>query len=248
MVIEVVLLIPLLALYHYKIISGYTIVSVALFVYWIPKFFFIRLLESNYPEIVTRKQHMWKVALTFDDVPYGAFQQILQVLDDNEMKGTFFVISGDVDDDTYRLLIKAVQNGHQLANHGLTNSMHVLKSKANLENEISSCQNLITEIYKLAGIELPKKQFYRPGCGLFNRQMLDTVKEFGLITALGSVYPNDPMIPFDIVNYLYLINHIEGGDVVVLHDRTWTPSMLIQLIEWMQINKLSSVTMNELLE
>lgn len=216
------------------------------FIYWTPKFFFVNLLEHAYPQIITRNHNSQNIALTFDDVPYGSFESILNILDVHGAKATFFIISGDVKD--RHSLIRAVKSGHQLANHGHTNSMHILKSSIDLDFEIRTCQQLIIDVYKEANVPLPAKQYYRPGCGLFNSNMLQLAKAYELQTALGSVYPNDAAIPFSLINYWYLIGHIEKGDVVVLHDRSWTPKMLPQLLKWLKQQKISSVTLDKLFE
>ena len=64
---------------------------------------------------------------------------------------------------------------------------------------------------------------------------------------LGSVYPNDPIVRSSFINYWYLRTHIQGGDIVILHDRKWTPNMLTMLLKYMKDNNLVSVTVDQLL-
>jgi peptidoglycan/xylan/chitin deacetylase (PgdA/CDA1 family) len=248
MAAELCILIPLFILYYFGYIPIYLILIIYGFIYWLPKFFFIQLLEFFYPKVLTRVKSSKHIALTFDDVPYGSFEQILKELDKHQMKATFFIVSGDVDQITTNLLIEAVRNGHQLANHGETNSVHFFKSEKGLSNEISKCKNLIDNIYESAKVSIPENQFYRPGAGLFNGKMINFADKFGYKLALGSVYPNDPVIQSSTINYYYLINHICPGDIVIVHDRKWTPKMLIRLLNWMKSNNLKSVTLNELVE
>lgn len=162
------------------------------------------------------------------------------------MKASFFVISDYINNSNKQMLIEAVQNGHQLCNHGKTNSMHALKSKSSLTNEILSCDLLIEQLYNEAKVDLPKYKIYRPGCGLFNVQMLNYMKRNNYHLTLGSVYPNDPLFRFPYLNYLYLINHIENGDIVILHDRPWTALMLEKLIKYMNDNNYVSTTLDNL--
>lgn len=84
-----------------------------------------------------------------------------------------------------------------------------------------------------AGKELPKKMFYRPGCGLLNQRVIDLAKSYNYTVALGSVYPNDPVFRIPWINYHYVRAHLEPNDVVIMHDRKWTPSMLDMLLEHM---------------
>lgn len=249
MVMELCLLAPLGVLYWNGYLPIKYCVGIMLFIYWLPKFFFVRLLETSYPQVVTRlinSKNTNYVALTFDDAPYGSHRQIIEKLDQYQMKGTFYIVSGQVTKNDFDSLVKAVQNGHQLGNHGKTNSMHFLKNKNDLTEEIKHCDQMIKDIYQAANMPLPKKMYYRPGCGMFGPEILEIAKKLGYELALGSVYPNDPTIIFSYINYLYIINHIEVGDVVITHDRSWTPNMLDKLLVWLEQHHMKSVTMNTL--
>lgn len=76
--------------------------------------------------------------------------------------------------------------------------------------------------------------------------MLRIVEAAGYKLALGSVYPSDPIVFSNYLNYLYLIAHIEPGDVIILHDRRWTPPMLDRLLPWMKAYGYESVTLETL--
>ena len=53
------------------------------------------------------------------------------------MKSTLFIISDYVKTKEDRnILVSAIRGGHQLGNHGRTNSMHALLKPTNLSNEI----------------------------------------------------------------------------------------------------------------
>ncbi|XWV26942.1 polysaccharide deacetylase [Tupanvirus soda lake] len=240
------LFLPIIILYLFELITFRTIITTIYIIYCLPKIVVIELLELFFPKVITRNTTSRFIALTFDDVPYGSHQEIIKILDENNMKGTFFIISSDVNETNIDSLIMAVRSGHQLANHGKTNSMHFLKKSKDLKNEIIHCDTLIREIYQRAGVSLPIKMFYRPGCGVFGFDMLRIVDSLGYKLALGSVYPNDPLIRIPSINLFYLKNHIESGDVVILHDRSWTPETLRKLMIWLNRINLESVTMDNL--
>lgn len=249
----------LLLLTYYGFVHWYFSTIVLLIIYWLPKFIFIKLLNTLYPDIVTNldeyygicdcnvcKTHdtnTYKIALTFDDSPYGSHEQIIDMLDRYNMKGTFFVISGDINESNEHIFVEAVRNGHTLGNHGKTNSMHALKSMTDLKQEINHCDNTIKEIYRKANVELEHQLYYRPGSGIFHNKMLEYIESINYQLALGSVYPFDPAVPSSTINYYYLINHIEPNDVVVLHDRSWTVPLLEKLLPWMIQNNYISVAL-----
>jgi peptidoglycan/xylan/chitin deacetylase (PgdA/CDA1 family) len=178
-----------------------------------------------------------QICLTLDDAPYGkSYGDILDTLEKYDVKVTFFVISDYVNDDNKHLMLKALKNGHQLANHGKTNTKHASLSFEELKKEIEHCQNLIEILYEDASIEMPECIYYRPGCGFFNNTMFLLQEENNMKIILGSVYPHDPQIPSSTINYYYLINKVESNDIIILHDRTWTVDLLKYFIPQM-INK-----------
>jgi len=223
--------------------------------YWKPKCVTIKALNTFYPEILSHNPKSVatniekKLSLTFDDAPYNGMNSlkcIVDVLDKTQMKGTFFVISDQINDDSKKLLVEMVKNGHQLGNHGANNIMHYQLPIESLREEITNCDKIIKSIYDDAGISYPARMLYRPGCGAFHRSMLNICKELNYTLTLGSVYPNDPVIRSSYINYHYLKHHIEPGDIVILHDRDWTPDALKLLLEYMESDKIKSVTVEEL--
>lgn len=238
--------------YLFNIITIKTILPGIFIFYWIPKCVVIDLIELLYPKIFMRNLYSKYVALTFNNVPHESHEshesheEIIKILDQNLMKGTFFIVSDNINEKNIKIFVDAVKNGHQLANHGKTNTVHYLKNKRDLAKEILDCDIKIREIYTLAGTSLPEYMFYRPGYGLFGPQMLEIVKNLGYKLAMGSVYPNDTIIINPTINYHYLINHIERGDIIIMHDRKWTSKMLPDLLEWMKWNQIESITLDKL--
>lgn len=208
--------------------------------------------------VTHNKRSTNKICLTFDDVPYDrdSYLEIVNLLNRYGMKATFFVISDlignkgtsfhsndEVNKDALAMMIK---NGHQLANHGKTNSPHFLKSSDGIHQELDTCNSALKELYVKANVPFPKNKFYRPGCGFFNKTILDYCARNNYLVTLGSTYPNDPIISFSYLNFLYLKLHIEAGDVVILHDRSWTPATLRYLLPWLQQQGLTSVTLDDM--
>ena len=235
--------------------------------YWLPGFMFGSILELVFPSVLTRninfntntntisntrntQNQKQPIALTFDDVPFSidSFRQLLYELRVHKAKATFFVISSySKTIEHFNLLVDAVKEGHELANHGSSNSAHVLQSHVDFIKEFVTCNNFIIDVYKEARVRLPKKLKYRPGCGFFNSRMLDFINNYGNYSlALGSVYPFDPIIKSSVWNYWDLRLHINPGDIVILHDRAWCPKTVSLLLDWMDNNNLQSVTLNNL--
>lgn len=250
MVLELIVITLPIMLYWQGFIRLYTLLYLLITTYWLPKWLFLELfIERFYPSIITRNQYLPEnekyIALTFDDAPYDSYEEIIKILDMYNMKATFFIISDYVTESNKQILINAVKNGHQIANHGKTNSIHAIKSFESLINEVDTCDQLIRSIYHEAGVDLPK-MFYRPGCGAFTKKMLRYIETLNYKLALGSIYPYDPIIRSSLHNYYYITNHLENGDVVILHDKKWTVPLLQKLLPYFNEYGYRAITLHEL--
>lgn len=171
------------------------------------------------------------IYLTIDDVIYSnSFEEILNILKEYGVKATFFVIESYVTNENRELLVKAIKDGHHLANHGTKNSAHVLFNAFELEDEITKCEQLLKQLYSEAHIEYPKIKYFRPGCGYASTTTSYVCKKLGYKIVLGTVYPSDAFIPMPNVYAWLIINKIKNNDIIIIHDRWWTPSTLIKIL------------------
>lgn len=301
MLTELILLSPFLFFWWWGYIHWIFLLLPAFLYYWLPKLLISSILDYFFPTLVYygRKKSLTakkRIALTFDDVPFAASKKILDLLNKYDAKATFFVIS-DPDSvleplirihnmtretpykidksETDQILIQAIQQGHQLGNHGKSNSMHLIRhlwSGDLIQKEIQPCDQYITSLYRKADRKLPKIMVYRPGCGLFNSSMLKLVESKGYTTVLGSIYPHDPVVPIATLNYWYVIAHLGWEwkwirnltdmcppvnkeleklefreDIVILHDRLWSVTLIEKLLKYLKKNSYELVTLDELL-
>lgn len=186
-------------------------------------------LFKNYDVIY--KNNSEKIILTIDDVPYqtNQFDKILETLDKYNCKATFFVISSLVNESNKSLLIKAIKNGHHLANHGVNNTMHAMCYYDSLHDEIETCQKLINQLYNEANVEEPQIKYFRPGVGIVTHTINEYCKNNNYKIVLGTNYCNDPKISSVTINEYYIKQHLKSNDIIILHDRKWTPELLERL-------------------
>jgi len=179
------------------------------------------------------------VVLTIDDAPYRTetFGAILRVLDQHYVKATFFVISSQINDMNKPMLIQAVQRGHHLANHGQIDRKHANLSRNELSLELCHCERAIADIYKAANRPLPHVKYYRPGCGVVNGTINQYARENGYTIVLGTNYPGDPYISSTMINTWYIMSHLRAHDIIILHDRPWTPALLQVLLPAIKARK-----------
>ncbi|MGE0132558.1 MAG: polysaccharide deacetylase family protein [Blastocatellales bacterium] len=85
------------------------------------------------------------VALTFDDGPTpGATEEVLSILNEENVKATFFVMGADLEKHLEQAR-KIVAAGHELGNHTYSHDRMVLKSPSFIAAEIERTDQLIRQ-------------------------------------------------------------------------------------------------------
>ena len=208
-------------------------------IYFLPKILINKLKYDNIIFNFTSKINKKEIILTIDDIPYGNINSIRKVLNKYNIKANFFFISNYLTNKTKSNLINLINDGHEIYNHGMTNSMHAKLNKYELLKEINECSIVLEKLYNETNIKKPINKYYRPGSGYFNKEMLDVIKYNNMKIVLGSVYPHDAQISLSLLNFYYIIYKIEPGDIIILHDRLWTSELLNKLIPYLLYNGYS---------
>lgn len=96
-------------------------------------------------KIVTHGDTEQKVAaLTFDDGPTDKTPEILEMLDDLDVKCTFFLTGNEMSE--HMEYTQAIINaGHQVGNHSYSHQRMVFKSNAFIQDEIDTTNDIIRE-------------------------------------------------------------------------------------------------------
>lgn len=85
------------------------------------------------------------IALTFDDGPNKNTEQILQVLEELEIKATFYLTGQELYENlSYGEMI--VDAGHELGNHSYSHQRMIFKSYDFIKDEVDSTNNLIRSV------------------------------------------------------------------------------------------------------
>lgn len=151
-------------------------------------------------------------ALTIDDGvhPTGT-PRLLDVLARHETKATFFVL-GETIEAYPELIDRIVREGHELANHQMTDTASIALAPEALRSEVQQADRLL----KRDG----GSRWFRPGGGFVTDVTERTCNQLGLKTALGSVFPFDSHLPSARFVAAYVVSRTEGGSIVILHDGT----------------------------
>ena len=152
------------------------------------------------------------IALTIDDVPdRETIPLILDVLDENDAKATFFIISNQIDGNE-EILESIVKAGHELGNHTTQDSPSILRSPNNFKADLLEAGKKISAFAPV--------QWFRPASGFYHPCMIKIAEEANYQTALGDVFPLDTLITSVDFAAKYIMRNIQPGSIIVLHDNS----------------------------
>jgi peptidoglycan-N-acetylglucosamine deacetylase len=199
-------------------------------------------------ELVTHVDTPEKVvALTFDDGPSSAYaQQVVDVLDAHDAKGTFFVIGGDAEKDPAALK-RLVAAGEQIGNHTWDHPRLLAMSQGAIAAEIERTDAVIRK----AGYGGPI--FVRPPNG---KRLLAApwyLWRHGRTTVMWSMEPDSVGGVTDDPDALvgYVRDHVQPGDIILLHvmyeSRGASRAALPRILEALTAEGYRFVTVSQLL-
>lgn len=172
-------------------------------------------LQQRYPETVVLRGQQTdnSVALTFDDGPDPRFTpQILDILKENNIKATFFLMGARVE--KYPDIVKRiVDEGHVIGNHTYWHPNLVKEADINtLEREVSSTEEVLAK-----QINYRTKLFRAPYGFLYN-ELVEKLKGMDYTVVGWSVDSLDwRESPPEVISYNVLSN-FEPGAIVLMHD------------------------------
>ncbi len=137
-----------------------------------------------------------KVYLTFDDGPSIYTEEILEILNQYNVKATFFVVGKD-NDEARELLNEIVENGHSLGMHSYSHKYDEIY--ASVDNFAKDMQKLQDYLYDVTGV---KSTIYRFPGGSSNAVSEINMKDF-------AKYLNTQDITF----YDWNISSGDGGSI-----------------------------------
>ena len=182
------------------------------------------------------------IALTFEDGPWpGATEQVLDILQQNQVRATFFMVGLQIK--RYPELARQVaQADHAIGNHTWNHPLHEV-SLAEAASEIDDMEKLI---YEVTGV-MP--ELFRPP-GEVRGELTAYARQKKYVNTLWSIDSEDLYVSSPI-----LIDHVlkqaQPGRIVLMHDgggdRSATVSALPQIISALKQQGYRLVTVPELL-
>lgn len=203
----------------------------------------VRWLSRQFPDVLFRLQTTEPlVALSFDDAPHSTLTpRILDVLAEHEARATFFVIGEHVPGNE-AILRRLVDEGHELANHLMSDTSSKRLPAAEFERQIRQTHALLAPFGPASWL--------RPGHGWFDRRMLDQIHRHHYRCAMASTYALEFLpVPAPLAARHILLNTSPGA-VIVLHDgasdRERTVEVLRLILPALRRRGFRVVTLSEL--
>jgi len=166
-----------------------------------------------------------KVALTFDDGPDSLFtEQILDVLKENNVKATFFLVGKNME--KYPNVVKRIsKEGHLIGNHSCSHPhLNKIICTDSLSNELVSVDSLLENIYGI------RTKYFRPPYGHLRDDQKEYLENKGYEVTMWDIDPKDWDIEHttknDIINSIK--EDIFDGANILLHSTNASPTRSVR--------------------
>ncbi|MBR5308137.1 MAG: polysaccharide deacetylase family protein [Clostridia bacterium] len=196
--------------------------------------------------IVANRNAGKQVALTFDDGPSGNYTpMILDILAENGVKGTFFVVGRNAE--RYPMILKRIHSeGHEIGNHTYSHPDMKKLTPEQLDEEISRTGKAVSDIVGVSPV------LFRPPGGYLSNDIVDKITSNSCKTVLWS-WRQDTMdwkCP-DVEKVVEtVLSNIRDGDIILFHDfnpgKSPTPEALKIIIPELLGRGYEFVTVSEL--
>ena len=187
-----------------------------------------------------------KIALTFDDGPHPRYtQKIIDILDKYNAKATFFIIGENIE--YYGdVLLKIIENGHEIGNHTFSHENIKNKTEDEIIAEIEACNSAI---YDKCGL---KTKLFRPPGGIMADICIsktDILSDYDIIywsiDTLDWAHESPQKISENV------IKNIKSGDIILMHDyigqNSPTPEALEIMLPKLIAEGYEFITVSELI-
>lgn len=187
-----------------------------------------------------------KIALTFD-VNWAENEyiyDILDVLNENNAKGTFFIMGGWVNysDENREKLMKINEGGHEIGNHSYIHPSFTKISHEIMADEIKKTEDIV---YAATGSKI---KLFRFPSGDYNEDALEYVRSLGYECIQWDVDSIDYKESGAEVEYNRVMKNIKEGSIVLFHNNAkYTPQNLKKIITKLTEEGYEFVTVSELI-
>ena len=187
-----------------------------------------------------------KIALTFD-VNWAEKEyiyEILDVLEEGNAKGTFFIMGGWVNysDENREKLMKISDGGNEIGNHSYIHPSFTKISEERMSDEIKKTEDII---YAATG---QKTTLFRFPSGSYNEKALNYVLSKGYKCIQWDVDSVDWKQSGADVEYNRVMKNVKAGSILLFHNNAkYTPENLERIINKLTGDGYKFLTVSELI-
>lgn len=177
---------------------------------------FYRLLQPTFPNCLWGGDRDLKaIALTFDDGPHPQYtRQVLAILDHYKVTASFFWLGVCVNASP-GIAKEVCDRGHWIGLHGYDHRSFPMLSPTELQDSLAKTQ---VAIYNACNLLPAQVLDVRPPNGLFTPQTLKLFRQWNYRPVMWSVVPEDWVLPGVATVVKRVLNQVENGSLIVLHD------------------------------
>ncbi|MER8234295.1 polysaccharide deacetylase family protein [Streptomyces sp. NPDC101490] len=182
------------------------------------------------------------IALTFDAGPGKDTPRLLDVLKEEKVPATFFLL-GSKHVDRYPKVVKRIADeGHEVANHTWTHRILTDLDASEIREELSRTQDAVE---KITG---RKPTLMRPPQGRTDDTVSEVSKELGLAQILWSITAKDYSTNDSALIRQRVLEQAHGDGIILLHDiYDGTVPAVPSIIDELKRRGFTFVTVSELL-
>lgn len=163
---------------------------------------------------------------------------IIDVLDEHGVKATFFV-GGCWADDNAQTLVKIIDSGHEIGNHGYFHKDH---KKLSYQDNASEINNTSVVINSLCGV---KPTLFAPPSGSYSECTLQVAEDLGYKVIMWSKDTIDWRDKDEQKVYNRATKNPKNGDMILMHPKEHTLNVLPKIIEFYQTHGYELVSVSE---
>ena len=149
------------------------------------------------------------VALTFDDGPGRHTSRLLDILEENNAKATFFMVGESLEKEHGHLVNRMMEDGHQLGNHTYTHANLTKLSEEDIRLEFSKVDDKLNELAPGA-----KSTLTRPPYGAKNESVLSNIETPAIFWDIDT---NDWQTK-DAKSITEIATNVTEGNIILMHD------------------------------
>jgi len=195
--------------------------------------------SNNTQPIFCGKEHNNTISLMFNVYMGNEYvEQIINVLEKNNVKATFFVggIWVEKNNDCF---MKIYNSGNEIASHGYWHKDHSKITDQQQINEINLTHELVRD---LTGINMT---LFAPPSGSFNKSTIQASKDLGYNTIMWSKDTIDWRDKDANLIFSRATSGVKGGELILAHPTKETLKALPLILEYYKLNNLSATTVTD---